>query len=189
MPYNRKEMCFKAVVDLYLSKDFLLNISAEVLGVVLEVFLVTIIIKRYLDRREKEKWRKVFSRKINNILDVHHRMPEKLKEMEMLGDVNIAYRIITWKDIIEKYVDRALAMIPPDYNEPMYKAVEEYQEKLRRASEAFINNSMPIGVLKDIDRAARDLAAHINDSSQKDYGWSKEFLMDLQKELDHLEEW
>lgn len=180
-------MCLQTIIDLYWSEDFLLNMSAELIGVTLEVALVTIIVRKYLDRRDRKKWGAVFSRKLEKILEVHHGMPKKIQEMEIMGDVNVAYRIVAWQDIIEDYLNEALAIIPPDYNEPMYKAVEKYQESLRRNSEAFINQSMNIDILKDINAAAKHLSKHLDESSQKDYSWDKEFLSYISKEFSHLE--
>lgn len=61
-------MCFQTLIDLYWSKDFLLNITAEAVGVVSEVILVTFIISRYLDHKELQRWKAAFSRRIHKLL-------------------------------------------------------------------------------------------------------------------------
>lgn len=180
-------MSLQTIIYLYWSEDFLLNISAELIGVTLEVILVTLIVRKYIDRKDRKKWSVVFSRKIEKILEVHHGMPKKIQEMEIMGEINIAYRIVAWKDIVEDYIIQALAIVPPDYNEPKYKAVEKYQESLRRMAEGFINQNITIDMLEDVNAAAKQLYDHLDESSQKDYSWGKEFFLYIGKEFERIE--
>lgn len=180
-------MYFQTIIDLYWTQDFLLNISAELIGVTLEVVLVTCIIRKYLDKRDRDKWSAVFSRKLEKTLDIHHEMPDRINKMELVGDVNIAYRIIAWKDLIESYLKEVLALIPQDYNEPMYNAVEKYQESLRKMTYAFIDQKMNIDVLIDINEEAEHMSNYLNKLPPKSYQWDESFIIKMKAELDHLE--
>jgi hypothetical protein len=54
-------MCLQSLIESYWSRDFLLNVSAEALGVSSEVLFITVIVGRILERRELRRWNDAFS--------------------------------------------------------------------------------------------------------------------------------
>ncbi len=176
-------MCLQSLVDLYWSKDFLLNISAEALGVLSEVVLITVVIGRYLDRKEVRRWNNAFAERIKRLLEVHREMPAALVSMSIAGDVNVPYKISMWSTDAQERLRDALALVPPKLTAPQYIAAEEYLEAIRDLSRKFVNQEMPLSVLKALNDRARALAVATDQSSPNDYLWTDDFLSSLEPQL------
>ena len=180
-------MYLQPLIDLYWSKDFLLNITAEAVGVVSEVVLVTVIISRYLDRKELQRWKITFSRRIQKLLDVHGDMPNTIGSMELAGDVNICYKISMWSDIAKERLRDALALVPPKLTDPGYLAAEEYLQAIRDLSREFINQKMSLTVLRTLNSRAETLAQVTALANPEGYLWTEDFLRSLEPQLREAE--
>lgn len=176
-------MCLQSLIELYLSKDFLLNVSAEALGVLSEVILITFIIGRFLDRREIHRWNVVFAARIKRLLEVHRDMPTTLASLALAGDVNIPYKISMWSSKAQERLGDALALIPPRLAAPQYAAAEEYLEAIRDLSRKFLNQEMPLSVLRTLNTRAEALATLTSQVNPKGYLWSEDFLSSLEPQL------
>lgn len=180
-------MSFQSLIDLYWSRDFLLNMTAEVIGVASEVLLVTVIISRYLDRKEFHRWKTTFASRIRKLLDVHRDMPTTITSMELAGDVNVPYKISMWSDIAKERLRDALALVPPELTDPAYLAAEEYLQALRDLSSEFLNQRMPLTSLRTLNRRAEKLAQVTTLPNSKTYLWSENFLVSLEPQLSEAE--
>lgn len=176
-------MCFQPLVDLYWSKDFLLNISAEALGVVAEVILITLIIGRYVERRELQRWRTVFSTRVRRILDEHRNMPTTIDSMAIAGDINLPHKIAMWRAIIEERVRDVLTLVPPTLQNPGYAATEAYLESLRELGNAFMKQDVPLATLRTLNNRAEQLARQNGQANPQQFLWTEDFLVAIEPEL------
>lgn len=173
-------MCLQSLIDIYWSRDFLLNISAEALGVISEVLLVTVIIGRNLERRERRRWNDAFSARVKRLLEVHRDMPHTLSAMALAGDVNVPYKISMLSDTAEERLRDALALVPPMLTAPGYMAAEEYLEAIREVSRKFMNQEMPVSVIRALNARAEALANATSQGNPAAYLWTEQFLASLE---------
>lgn len=173
----------QSLVDLYWSKEFFLNISAEALGVLFEVVLIIIIIGRYLDRKEACRWNNAFAARIKKLLEVHRDMPVALEKMAMVHDLTIFFKISIWSENAQERLRDALALVPPKLTAPQYIAAENYLEAIRDLSHKFMNQEMPLSVLEALNERARALAVATEQASPTDYLWTQDFLTSLGQQL------
>ena len=173
----------QSLIDLYWSKDFLLNISAEVIGLVAEVVVVTIFIGKYFDRRERLQWEVAFSVKVSRILEEHRDMPGAITQMAMAGSVGTPYKIAFWCNRVTDRIRDAFALVPPVPNAKGYVAVEAYLESVREILRKFANEEMPLSTLRSVNDKAAVMANAISFPQPETYLWSEDILLNLERQL------
>lgn len=176
-------MYLESLLDIYWSKDFLLNVSAELLGVFLEVILITVIVGRYLDQREARRWNDAFAMRIKKLLEVHRDMPVYLASMALTADLDVPYKIAFWSDRAEERLRDALAFVPPRLFAPQYVAAEEYLDGIRELERRFANQELPLSVFRLLNARAEVLATATSQVNAEAYLWTEELLSSLEEPL------
>lgn len=181
-------MNLQSLLDLYWSKDFLLNISAEVLGLVAEIVVVTIFIGKYLDGRELRQWKFAFSARASRLLEEHREMPNAIAQMKIADPLSTPHKIVIWLSRVDERVRDALALIPPTLDAKGYLAVECYLERIRDLSRKFADQEMPISLLRDLNDRAKALAVVTSLPHPESYLWTEETFLALESQL-KVAEW
>lgn len=161
--------------------------TAEAIGVASEVILVSVIIKSYIDRKDIQRWKATFAKRIQRLLDVHKEMPHRIATMELVGDVNMPHKIIVWGGIAEEHLRDALALIPPSLTEPAYVAAEQYLEALRFLATEFMNQEMHISSLRTLNIRAQTLAQSTGLPQPATYLWAEDVFLALEPQLSEVE--
>lgn len=176
-------MWIDKLIEIYCSKDFLLNITAEAIGVICEIVVVTFIIGKILDRKELQRWKTAFASRARRLLEAHRNMPTAIASMAIAGDINVPYKISMWSASAEERIRDALSLIPPKLNDPGYVAAEQYLEALRHLDEKFSNEEMPLSVLHELNKCAEVLAAATSQPNPNEYLWNEDVLRSLEPQL------
>lgn len=177
---------YRSLLELYRSKDFLLNISAEAIGVLAEVILVSLVLAWFINRRDLRNWQSAFFRRIRRALELHKELPKVLVEPRFYMGTELPAEVMftQWGGPIEEFLKDALALVPPTLENSEYLTTEHYYQGIQQLFYDFHNeNKVEYKVLEAANGNAAELAKSVGLEHQETYVWSTDQLRDIHRIL------